>query len=403
MEEEKKSQEVTEEVKPEDEIISENEGFNDQEEKNIDSKISEEIIEGVDEKVLEKVDNEYNSDSLTVLEGLQAVRKRPGMYIGSTSSTGLHHLVWEIVDNGIDEALAGFCDTVTVTINPDNTITVTDNGRGIPTDIVAKTGLSGVETVYTVLHAGGKFGDGGGYKVSGGLHGVGASVVNALSEWVDVTVHKNGEIWYIRFENGGNAVDRLKKIGTCDDHGTIVTFKPDPEKDETKPCEATIYNPGCAAINKDNIDQYLNREDVLYIDTRNYEAYAAKHFRNFECIPFFALVYAMDGSKGVQLYHSDENNTKEPVPTYEESDDVLEMLFPKDKTLFLMCQSGGRVAMLMNILEARGWDMSKVYNITGMGSLIENAKLAEDVVVLEDQFNDVLKVEYGFANLTPAE
>ena len=157
---------------------------------------------------------------------------------------------------------------------------------------------------------------------------------------------------------------------------TTKEFKPDPEKDETKPCEATIYNPGCAAINKDNIDQYLNREDVLYIDTRDYEAYAAKHFRNFECIPFFALVYAMDGSKGVQLYHSDENNTKEPVPTYEESDDVLEMLFPKDKTLFLMCQSGGRVAMLMNILEARGWDMSKVYNITGMGSLIENAKLA---------------------------
>ena len=184
---------------------------------------------------------------------------------------------------------------------------------------------------------------------------------------------------------------------------TTKEFKPDPEKDETKPCEATIYNPGCAAINKDNIDQYLNREDVLYIDTRDYEAYAAKHFRNFECIPFFALVYAMDGSKGVQLYHSDENNTKEPVPTYEESDDVLEMLFPKDKTLFLMCQSGGRVAMLMNILEARGWDMSKVYNITGMGSLIENAKLAEDVVVLEDQFNDVLKVEYGFANLTPVE
>ena len=238
MEEEKKIQEVTEEVKPEDELIPENEGFNAQEEKNIDSKISEEIIEGVDEKVLEKVDNEYNSDSLTVLEGLQAVRKRPGMYIGSTSSTGLHHLVWEIVDNGIDEALAGFCDTVTVTINPDNTITVTDNGRGIPTDIVAKTGLSGVETVYTVLHAGGKFGDGGGYKVSGGLHGVGASVVNALSEWVDVTVHKNGEVWYIRFENGGNAVDRLKKIGTCDDHGTIVTFKPDP----TIFKETTVFN-----------------------------------------------------------------------------------------------------------------------------------------------------------------
>ena len=237
MEEEKKIQQNTEEVVDE-EIIPEDEGFNDQEEKNIDSKISDEIIENVDEKVLEKVEDDYTSESLTVLEGLQAVRKRPGMYIGSTSSTGLHHLVWEIVDNGIDEALAGFCDTVTVTINKDNTVTVTDNGRGIPTDIVAKTGLSGVETVYTVLHAGGKFGDGGGYKVSGGLHGVGASVVNALSEWVDVTVHKNGEVFYIRFEDGGKAVDRLKKIGTCDDHGTIVTFKPDP----TIFKETTVFN-----------------------------------------------------------------------------------------------------------------------------------------------------------------
>ena len=207
--------------------IDENEGFGEQE-KNIDGKISDEIIEVNDETELEKGDKNYTSDNLTVLDGLQAVRVRPGMYIGSTSSTGLHHLVWEIVDNGIDEALAGYCDTITVTINEGNTITVTDNGRGIPIDIVKKTGLSGVETVYTVLHAGGKFGEGSVYKVSGGLHGVGASVVNALSSFVEVTVHKDGGIYYIRFENGGHAVDRIKRIGDCDDHGTIVTFKPDP-------------------------------------------------------------------------------------------------------------------------------------------------------------------------------
>lgn len=207
--------------------IDENEGFGEQE-KNIDGKISDEIIEVNDETELEKGDKNYTSDNLTVLDGLQAVRVRPGMYIGSTSSTGLHHLVWEIVDNGIDEALAGYCDTITVTINEGNTITVTDNGRGIPIDIVKKTGLSGVETVYTVLHAGGKFGEGSVYKVSGGLHGVGASVVNALSSFVEVTVHKDGGIYYIRFENGGHAVERIKRIGDCDDHGTIVTFKPDP-------------------------------------------------------------------------------------------------------------------------------------------------------------------------------
>ena len=141
----------------------------------------------------EKGSADYGARDIQVLEGLAAVRKRPGMYIGTTSSAGLHHLVWEIVDNSIDEALAGYCDRVVLTINKGDTITVCDNGRGIPVDIVEKTGLSGVETVFTILHAGGKFGEGGGYKVSGGLHGVGGSVVNALSEWMDSNVHKGGK------------------------------------------------------------------------------------------------------------------------------------------------------------------------------------------------------------------
>ena len=165
-----------------------------------------------EEVLLEKADKEYTATNIQVLEGLEAVRKRPGMYIGTTSSAGLHHLVWEIVDNAIDEALAGYCTEVTVTINKGETITVVDNGRGIPVDTVAKSGLSGVETVYTILHAGGKFGEGGGYKVSGGLHGVGASVVNALSTWLEVEVHKDGGIYFMRFENGGHPTDRLKRI-----------------------------------------------------------------------------------------------------------------------------------------------------------------------------------------------
>jgi len=172
----------------------------------------------------------YDSSAIQVLEGLEAVRKRPGMYIGTTDIKGLHHLVWEIVDNAIDEALAGFCTNIEVIINKDNSITVKDDGRGIPTDVHPKTGKSTVETVYTVLHAGGKFG-GGGYKVSGGLHGVGASVVNALSKWLEVKVYKNEAVHYIRFENGGHTVEPLKIIDKCSENrtGTTVTFKPDPD------------------------------------------------------------------------------------------------------------------------------------------------------------------------------
>lgn len=179
------------------------------------------------EAELKELAGHYDASQIQVLEGLEAVRKRPGMYIGSTSETGLHHLVWEIVDNSIDEALAGFASKIDVVIEEDNSITVTDNGRGIPVDIQSNTGRPAVETVFTILHAGGKFG-GGGYKVSGGLHGVGASVVNALSEWLTVRVHKNGQIHQQEFRKGAIVKD-LEVVGNTDQHGTVVQFLPDPE------------------------------------------------------------------------------------------------------------------------------------------------------------------------------
>lgn len=185
------------------------------------------------------VEHSYTSHDIQVLEGLEAVRKRPGMYIGSTSEKGLHHLVWEIVDNSIDEALAGYATDIEVKVDQNNIVTVEDNGRGMPVEIHEKTGISTVETIFTVLHAGGKFG-GGAYKVSGGLHGVGASVVNALSEWLEVTVYKEGKVFFIRFENGGTAVAPLKQIGTCDasKHGSLVRFK----ADSTIFTETVAYN-----------------------------------------------------------------------------------------------------------------------------------------------------------------
>ena len=184
----------------------------------------------------EQVEHEYGGSEIQVLEGLEAVRKRPGMYIGSTSSSGLHHLVYEIVDNSIDEALAGYCDEINVVIKEGDVITVTDNGRGIPVDIQPQTGLPALEVVFTILHAGGKFG-GGGYKVSGGLHGVGASVVNALSEWLEVQVHKDGKIYEMKFARG-KVTQPMTVVGDTDKHGTVVTFKPDPEMFT----ETTVYD-----------------------------------------------------------------------------------------------------------------------------------------------------------------
>ncbi|MCQ2792938.1 MAG: DNA topoisomerase (ATP-hydrolyzing) subunit B [Bacilli bacterium] len=246
-----------------------------EEEKKVDYELDSSIevdVHAEDEKANEK----YTGENIQVLEGLEAVRKRPGMYIGTTASAGLHHLVWEIVDNSIDEALAGYCTKIIVRINKGNTITVIDNGRGIPVDIVAKSGLSGVETVFTILHAGGKFGEAGGYKVSGGLHGVGASVVNALSEWLEVEVHKEGGIYKMRFGRGGKPENHLEKVGTCQDAGTTVTFKPD----------ATIFQETTTFdydIICDHLKQmaYLNKGIEIVVeddreDTKKVETYCYK-------------------------------------------------------------------------------------------------------------------------------
>lgn len=217
----------------------------------------------MDEKV-----THYNDNDIQVLEGLEAVRKRPGMYIGTTSEKGLHHLVWEIVDNAIDEALAGYCDDIEVVIEKGNVITVKDDGRGMPTGINEKTGLSTIETIFTVLHAGGKFGAGG-YKVSGGLHGVGASVVNALSTWLEVTVYREGKIYYQKFQDGGKPVEALKEIGTCEENrtGTTVSFKADPEIFT----ETTIYNYDTLAKRLQEL-AFLNKGiRIILIDEREEE------------------------------------------------------------------------------------------------------------------------------------
>lgn len=223
---------------------------------------------------MQNKEEHYDASDIQVLEGLEAVRKRPGMYIGTTDVKGLHHLVWEIVDNAIDEALAGYCNTIEIIINKDNSITVKDNGRGIPVGIHAKTGISTVETVYTVLHAGGKFG-GGGYKVAGGLHGVGASVVNALSKWVTVRVYKDGKIHEVKFENGGKIAQSLTVIGDCELErtGTTVTFKPDAEIFDTD-----IYDYETLKVRTREL-AFLNKGLSLTLrDDRDAEDTTGEHF-----------------------------------------------------------------------------------------------------------------------------
>ena len=249
-----------------------------------------------------KVTQEYGAEQIQVLEWLEAVRKRPGMYIGSTSSSGLHHLVYEIVDNAIDEALAGYCKHITVTINPGNSITVTDDGRGIPVDIQPQTGRPALEVVYTVLHAGGKFG-GGGYKVSGGLHGVGASVVNALSQWLKVRVHKNGNIYEMKFSRG-HITQEMTIVGKTDKTGTEVTFQPDPEMFDTlvydyeilheRMREEAFLNAGLSICITDD------REEDKKSDTMCFEGGIREFVRwcNRNKTPVFEDVIYMSGTKG---------------------------------------------------------------------------------------------------------
>ncbi|MBR4830394.1 MAG: DNA topoisomerase (ATP-hydrolyzing) subunit B [Bacilli bacterium] len=253
--------------------------------------------------------DKYDASDIQVLEGLEAVRKRPGMYIGTTDVKGLHHLVWEIVDNSIDEALAGFCNHIEITINKDNSVTVQDNGRGIPVGIHAKTGISTVETVYTVLHAGGKFG-GGGYKVSGGLHGVGASVVNALSSWVDVQVKRDGKIYECKFENGGKTTQSLKEIGTCDekDTGTKVTFKPDGSIFDSEIYDyetLKVRSRELAFLNKGlRITLTDNRVDPVKQDTFMYEGGISEYVRflNKNKTPIHENVIHLEGEEDSVMF-----------------------------------------------------------------------------------------------------
>ena len=255
--------------------------------------------------ITEKVTQEYDASQIQVLEGLEAVRKRPGMYIGSTSSSGLHHLVYEIVDNSIDEALAGYCTHIEVVIEPGNIIRVSDNGRGIPVDIQEQTGKSALEVVFTVLHAGGKFG-GGGYKVSGGLHGVGASVVNALSEWLEVQVHKDGQIYQMRFSRG-DIIEAIHVVGKTEKTGTTVRFKPDPEMfDDTvydyeilhhRMREQAFLNGGLTISIEDRREGQERREQMCYEGgIREYV-----RFLNKNKTPLHEDVIYLAGTKGDAL------------------------------------------------------------------------------------------------------
>ena len=252
--------------------------------------------------MIEKVNTEYDASQIQVLEGLEAVRKRPGMYIGSTSTSGLHHLVYEIVDNAIDEALAGYCTKINVTIEEGDVIRVEDNGRGIPVDIQEQTGKSALEVVFTVLHAGGKFG-GGGYKVSGGLHGVGASVVNALSQWLEVQVHKEGKIWQMKFSRG-DIVEGIHSVGETDRTGTTVRFKPDGEIFDdlvydfnilkVRMREQAFLNAGLNIVLRDERGEEVQERDLCYEGgIREFVSYLNNHKT-----PAHAEVIYLSGSRG---------------------------------------------------------------------------------------------------------
>lgn len=261
-----------------------------------------------------KADEAYTGDNIQVLEGLEAVRLRPGMYIATTSAAGLHHLVWEIIDNAIDEALAGHCDHIEVSLLENGAVSVSDNGRGIPVDAVEKTGLSAVETVYTKLHAGGKFGEGGGYKVAGGLHGVGAAVVNALSEYIEVRVYRDGREYFTRFENGGYIAQKLTDVGPTTKRGTLVTFKPDPiiftETTEfdfgviSKRCKQMAYlNRGLRMSVKDK------RGEEVVEDTYIYEGGIKQYVEdlNKNKNPMFEEVIYCEGSADVQVVEGENS------------------------------------------------------------------------------------------------
>ena len=284
--------------------------------------MAEEIITETNRETA--TDHAYGGAQIQVLEGLEAVRKRPGMYIGSTGPSGLHHLVYEIVDNAIDEALAGYCTHIEVTIKPGNIIEVSDNGRGIPVDIQPKLGIPAVTVVYTVLHAGGKFG-GGGYKVSGGLHGVGASVVNALSEWLTVQVHKDGKIYEMRFSRG-HITQEMRIVGETDHTGTTVTFKPDPEMFDTleydyetlhtRMREQAFLNAGLHITIRDERIESADKPEKERMDSMCYEGGIREFVRwyNRHKTPIHEQVIYMSGSKGddtaeVALQYNDSFNS----------------------------------------------------------------------------------------------
>lgn len=296
------------------------------------------------------VSNEYGADQIQILEGLEAVRKRPGMYIGSTSSRGLHHLVYEIVDNAVDEALAGYCDTIEVTINPDNSITVIDNGRGIPVGINHKAGIAAVEVVFTILHAGGKFG-GGGYKVSGGLHGVGASVVNALSDWLEVEICQDGKVYKQRYEKGHTCYP-LKQIGTCDIEktGTKVTFKPD----ATIFQETTVYDFDVLKTRLREMAFLTKGLRIILRDTR----VADDTHENAQIQTLLERAYEdreNEDSENMEVFHDDEKEREEEKEEFKNKKErVMEFHYEGGIKEFVTYLNKSKEALYENVLYFEG-------------------------------------------------